>query len=77
MRSSGTNVENSDLICNPLLRLPKSYEIVVTVMENVNDKYEDVKSWMWEKEIIRITTNVVCNKAAFQLANKDAIDAGK
>lgn len=46
LKAAGTKMEDQDIICNLLLSLPKSYETIVTVIENMSPdtlKYEDVK----------------------------------
>lgn len=37
LKESGSETSDQDLICNLLLSLPKSYETVVTVIENIQD----------------------------------------
>lgn len=45
LKSAGEEIKDQDLICNLLLSLPKSYETMVTVIENIpNVTYGDVKS---------------------------------
>ena len=53
LKATGVVIDQQDIICNLLLTLPKSFETVVTVIENMpSDKleYEDVKKKLLAEE---------------------------
>uniref|UniRef100_A0A1Y1MQF0 Endonuclease n=2 Tax=Photinus pyralis TaxID=7054 RepID=A0A1Y1MQF0_PHOPY len=53
LKASKVNMDEKDVICNLLLALPKSYETVVTVIENMEPgslTYEDVKKRLLSEE---------------------------
>lgn len=65
LKATGSKVDEQDAVCNLLLTLPKSYETIVTVIENMpQDKisYEVVKSKLRAEAEKRNAMNNKCRE---------------
>lgn len=77
LKCSGAKISDEDLICNILLSLPKSYETIVTVIENTpNMTFEMVKTKLiaeYEKrKLNKVTKQVQDSSYAFHSQNRGA-----